>query len=355
MNINELNHKTLSFVSGCFNHRNGKISCTFAPSISTREVVLFFCLLLVGSMASLHAQGMFETNLQIRCNDPAITVTVTNASGYANPQAGDRLTIQLEGLPTNKKAIVKAGTSFGDQTPNRWDIQTTGNSFTFIMPDYKLFIDINVQYITTPDTYTLTVETKGLSAAKVAIAVTGNESTLITSPYQVKPGIQVTASLPASLPARVRLLGIEGSATDGSWFMNPVMAEGSSFPGQVTFNMPATDVILRFVFKEDAAPGPGPSPDPGPSPSPDPDDPDDPDTPDPGPVANEQITEAGVHLRTSEGVLYIDAAGQATAHIYTFSGVLVRTVGLAGGEQAVTLSRRPYIVRIAGQSFKISL
>lgn len=356
MKTETLSHKALHFISDCRNDRICKENSFFTPCISTREIWVLFCLLLAGSFMSLRAQGIIDTNLQIRNNDPTVTVTVTNGNGHTNPQSGDEITITLNGLPTGKQAEVKAGNSFGDKTLGTWTIQSDNPSFTFTMPAYKLFIDIDVQYKTTPEAYSLTVETTGLSSAKVAVSVTGHNGTATNSPYQVKAKSSVTASLPASLPERVSLLGIEGSAPDGSWFLNPVVSEGNPYPGQITFTMPTTDVVLRFIFKEEAAPGGDPDdPAPSPDPSPDPDDPDNPDDPDPDPVANEPVMELGIQLRTSDGVLYIDAGNPATAYIYSFSGELVREVCLEGGTQAVSLPRRPYIVRIAGQSFKISL
>ena len=272
MKIKQLIHRTIHLMSPRSNAGNEAKSQTFIPYKFTRMALTFICLLLTSSMASLCAQGILDTNIQIRKNDPTVTVTVTNNKGNANPQAGDEVTVTLANLPKTKKATVKAGESFGDTKLDSWDISTNGgNSFTFTMPAYKLFIDIDVQYITAPDTYTLTVETEGLSSAKVAVTVTATNMTGANSPYQVKPGTEVTASLPASLPSHVSLLGIEGSATDGSWFLNPVIPEGGSCPDQVTFNMPETDVILRFMFKDDTPPGPGPTPDPDPDPAPKPD------------------------------------------------------------------------------------
>lgn len=265
MKTKYLSYRTIHLTSHRSDVENDVKSYAFIPYIFTREALVLICLLLVASMTSLYAQGILETNIQIRSNDPTVTVSVTNNSGGANPQYGDEITVTLTDLPATKKAIVNAGKSFGDTTDLKsWDTQTDGNSFTFAMPDYKLFIDINVQYITAPEAYALTVETKGLSSAKVSVAVAAAGMTGTNSPYQVKPGTEVTASFPASLPSRVSLLGIEGIATDGSWFLNPVVPEGGSYPDQITFKMPKTDVILCFIFKEDVPPGPGPTPDPVP-------------------------------------------------------------------------------------------
>lgn len=351
MKTEALIHKALPFTPGRRSDKICKELCSFFSCISTRGILVLFGLLLGIFFMPLRAQGIVETNLQIRINDRTVTATVTNENGSANPQTGDKITITLNNLPAGKKAVVKAGTSFDDNSLVNCEIQASSPSFTFTMPVHKVFIDINVQYISSPDAYQLTVETTGLSSAKVVVSVSGDGVTAATYPYQVKPASLVTASLPASLPARVSLLGIEGSAVDGSWFLNPIVSEGEAYPGEITFAMPATDVVLRFIFKEEGAPDPGPSPDPDPSPGRDDPDPD----PDPDPVANEQLTDAGIQLRTSAGVLYIHAGSPATAYIYTFGGELVRAIFLDGGEQAVSLPRRPYIVRIAGQSFKISL
>lgn len=350
-----LNYKYLHLLS---HHSDSRIDvklCILHPGISTQMVLFFITFLLTGFMTSLHAQEMIENNLHIRSNDPTVTVNITNKNGNTNPQKGDEITITLSGLPATKKAVVKAGRSFGNNDLHEWEIESQNNSFTFTMPAYKLFIDIDVKNIQTSGTYTLSIETTGLSSATVPVTVTGTDITGANSPYQVKPTTKVTASLPASLPNRVSLLAVEGRSTDGSWFMNSVNNDGS-YSNQIIFNMPEKDVMLRFVFKEEAAPGPGPGP--GPDPSPDPDEPvnpDEPDEPDPGPVANEPINGGGIHLRGSEGMLHISTDSPATAHIYTFAGQLVQTVSLAGGEQAISLPRRPYIVRVGGQSFKVSL
>lgn len=324
-------------------------------------LLFFITFLLTGFMTSLHAQEMIENNLHIRSNDPTVTVNITNKNGNTNPLKGDEITITLSGLPATKKAVVKAGRSFGNNDLHEWEIESQNNSFTFTMPAYKLFIDIDVKNIQTSGTYTLSIETTGLSSATVPVTVTGNDITGANSLYQVNPTTEVTASLPVSLPNRVSLLAVEGRSTDGSWFMNSVNNDGS-YSNQIIFNMPEKDVILRFVFKEEAAPGPGPGPGPNPSPGPDdpdepvnPDEPDEPDEPDPGPVANEPISGGGIHLRGSEGMLHISTDSPASAHIYTFAGQLVQTVSLVGGEQAISLPRRPYIVRVGGQSFKVSL
>lgn len=357
-NMKYLNLKSLCLL---YRHSDDRIDvklCILYPNFSTQMVLFFITFLLTGFMTSLHAQEMIENNLHIRSNDPTVTVNITNKNGNTNPQNGDEITITLSGLPATKKAVVKAGRSFGNKDFNEWEIESQSNSFTFTMPDYKLFIDIDVKYITIPTTYSLSIETTGLSSATVPVTVTGNDITGANSLYQVNPTTEVTASLPVSLPNRVSLLAVEGRSTDGSWFMNSVNNDGS-YSNQIIFNMPEKDVILRFVFKEEAAPGPGPGPGPNPSPGPDdpdePVNPDEPDEPDPGPVANEPISGGGIHLRGSEGMLHISTDSPASAHIYTFAGQLVQTVSLAGGEQAISLPRRPYIVRVGGQSFKVSL
>lgn len=308
----------------------------------------------------LSAQSGLSNSVQSRVNDPAVTVTVDNPTA----QQGKTVTITLTGVPAGKKAVVKAGNAFGLDQINL-SITTSPNSYTFTMPDYPVFIDVDIQPASTdPTTYTLTLETPGVSSGDVTIQLEGQNRGDVyfdaASGYQVKTGAKVTATLQTPLSSRITLLSIRGYAPGGDWQATPLVPADGAIPTAISFTMPAADIVLQFTFHKQSAPDPGPGPGPGPSPEPEPEpEPDpapDPDPePDVPPVANEVAPVAGISLHASGGVLLIRSDRAEVAHIYTFDGALVRSLRLSAGEQTVSLPRRHYIVRVGNECFKIGL
>lgn len=115
---------------------------------------------------------------------------------------------------------------------------------------------------TTPTECTLTIETDGLtSGKKVTITVTAEEIEGSASLYTVKPGKEVAVALQDPLPEGVILISLLGASADGKWLLNPL----GNLPKRFSFLMPATDITLRFGFKEGENPGPDPDPDPEPT------------------------------------------------------------------------------------------
>lgn len=308
----------------------------------------------------LSAQSGLSNSVQSRVNDPAVTVTVDNPTA----QQGETVTITILGVPVGKKAVVKAGNVFDDSSLSVTTV-TESETYTFIMPDYSVYIDVNIQPASTdPTTYTLTLETPGVSSGDVTIQLEGQNGGDVdfdaASGYQVKTGAKVTATLQTPLSSRITLLSIRGYAPGGDWQATPLVPVDGAIPTAISFTMPAADIVLQFTFHKQSAPvpGPGPSPEPEPDPKPEPD-PDPAPEPDPEPdvppVANEVAPVAGISLHASGGVLLIRSDRAEVAHIYSFDGALVRSLRLSAGEQTVSLPRRHYIVRVGNECFKIGL
>lgn len=308
----------------------------------------------------LSAQSGLSNTVQSRVNDPAVTVTVDNPTA----QQGETVTITILGVPVGKKAVVKAGNAFDDSSLSVTTV-TESEAYSFTMPDYPVYIDVDIQPISAnPTTYTLTLETPGVSSGDVTIQLEGQNGGDVefdaASGYLVKTGAKITATLQTPLSSSITLLSIRGYAPGGDWQATPLVPADGAIPMAISFTMPAADIVLQFTFHKQSAPdpgpGPGPSPEPEPDPKPEPDPAPEPDPdPDVPPVANEVAPVAGISLHASGGVLLIRSDRAEIAHIYRFDGALVRSLRLSAGEQTVSLPRRPYIVRVGNECFKIGL
>lgn len=209
---------------------------------------------------TLNAQPVLEGTVQIRVNDPAVTVTADKLSAKVN----ETVTVTLQGLATGKKATVKAGSTFGKEDVEVAIVEE-GATYIFTMPAFPVFIDVDVRAADESTTafYRLSVETLGVSEGKVAMAVTGATDEDVVSSgssYQVKAGAKVTARLQTPLADGLSLLSIRGYAPDGSWQMTPLAGTDGKVPMEVTFTMPPTEVVLRFSIHEQSTPDPGPDP-----------------------------------------------------------------------------------------------
>ena len=391
---------------------------TSSISLYSRIITLLFVLFL-SIPAYLNAQPGLEGTVQIRVNDPSVTVTVNKST--ARP--GDEVTITLKGLTDTKTAKVTVGKSFGGDEVEFQNGE--GNTYTFEMPNYPVYIDVEVLSSSGTDVfYPLRIETPGVSSGKVTITVAGTqEGDVISSGsyYEVKEGTQVTATLKTPLASRLSLLSIRAYAPDGTWQSIPLIATGGTVPNSITFTMPATEVVIRFTIHEQALPDPSPDPTPvyyditlpavqGAVTDPvagtysveawnsfkfyltldkDYNQSEPVVTTDWGEVlkprssdgayvlsfvrqditiridgirqnasvANEEIGMAakGFSLHCEGNILYIRSERMEKAYIYHLSGALVRTVQVMTGVQPVTLPSGAYIVRMGEKSQKVIL
>lgn len=316
-------------------------------------VTLLFLLLPL----NLKAQLVLDNSINIRVNDPAVTVAVDNQS----PLQGDEVTVTLKDVPAGKTADVTVGKAFGGTEVTVG--KDASGTYTFTMPDYPVYINVTIQSsVTSPSSYLLTVETAGVAAGKVSFEVTGsNISGDASAGWQAEAGREVAVTLQTPPASKLTLTKTEAFAPDGSWRWTSL--SGNAAVTTLTFTMPSTAVTVRFTIHEDTSIDPpvGPvnppvEPDDPIYPDPDPDEPDIPVEPDDPATAVDPMAFPGLHIRTSAGTLRLiaDYSGQAT--IYTFGGRMVAALRLETGvERQQALPRGAYILHSGNRSIKFTL
>lgn len=213
-----------------------------AVSSSVWKIFLLFILL----PFYLQALPGAESRVKIRQNDAAVTVKVDKP--MANK--GEEVLITLEGIPNDKKATVTVGKAFGQDDITISNAENP-DTYTFTMPDYAVYIDVNIQPLSAdPFAYPLTIETPGVTDGKVQVAVTGDGVTGdATAGYQAEAGTAVIVTLKMPLAAKLTLTKTEAFALDGSWRWTGL--SGSSVVSTLAFDMPSTAIIIRFTIHKD--------------------------------------------------------------------------------------------------------
>ena len=360
MNVNELIHFCLASDS----HTAMRTNKLFLPSkkhrlstdillwmpgnnVNDRLISLALLLFLLLPL-NLKAQPGLDNAINIRVNDPAVTVTLDNQS----PKQGETVTVTLQNLPEGKVATVTAGRTFGDGDAG---LTFSGGSspettYTFTMPNYPVYINVDVQSSSTVSS-PLTIETPGVASGKVSVKVEVDGVTVNGSPgYQAEAGKEVTVTLQTPLAPKLTLTKTEAFAPDGSWRWTDL--SGNAGVTTLTFIMPSTAVTVRFTIHEDTTPDPPVGPV---DPPVEPDDPVDPDPDDPA-TAVDPIALPGLHIRTSAGTLHLIADYPDQATIYTFGGRMVAALRLETGvERQQVLPRGAYILRYGNRSIKFTL
>lgn len=246
----------------------------------------------------------FVSRIQIRTNNEAVTATVDKP----NAPVGETVTLTISDIPAGYKATPTAESSSGGSevtlTPGT---PPSGNStYTFTMPADPVYIDIKIEPDDTfSSEYTLTVETPGITAGKVNYTVTVGSISLTDDKVTAGQAVVVKLNLPAG--GNFEHTATEVLAPDGSWLWADL--SGSKNPATVSFNMPETNVVVRFHIEEKETPPTPPTP-PGP---------DDPDTP-----GEEETTYYTVTLPAVEGATTNPAAGDYRVESYgTFTFYLL--------------------------------
>lgn len=327
------------------------------PGNKVNDRLIYLALLLFLLLPlNLKAQSGLDNAIKIRVNDPAVTVTVDKQS----PKHGDEVTITLQGIPAGKIATVTAGKTFGGE-----DVVSAGSTsettYTFTMPDYPVYINVDVKPSSTASSsFPLMIETAGVASGKVSVKVEVDGVIVNGSPgYQAEEGKEVTVTLQTPLAPKLTLTKTEAFAPDGSWRWTDL--SGNAAVTTLTFIMPSTAVTVRFTIHEDTTPEPPVGPvDPPVEPDdpvdPDPDEPDIPVDPDDPATAVDPIALPGLHIRTSAGTLCLIADYPDQATIYTFGGRMVAALRLETGvERQQVLPRGAYILRYGNRSIKFTL
>lgn len=363
MNVNELIHFCLASDSHTAmranklflplkNHRLSTCILLWMPDnkVIDRLIPLLFLLFLILPL-NLKAQPGLDNTIKIRVNDPAVTVTVDKQS----PSAGETVTISLQGVPAGKTATVTVGQTFDGTEVSLSNGSTVGTTYTFAMPAYPVYINVKIQSsATSPSSYPLTVETAGVAAGKVSVAVTGsNISGGASAGRQAEAGKEVTVTLQTPLASRLTLTKTEAFAPDGSWRWTSL--SGNAAVTTLTFTMPSAAVTVRFTIHEDTPVDPPVGPV-DPPVEPDPEEPDIPVDPDDPATAIDPLTLPGLHISTSGGVLRLIADYPGEATIYTFGGRMVAALRLETGvERQQALPRGAYILCSGNRSIKFTL
>lgn len=326
------------------------------PSNKVNDRLISLALLLFLLLPlNLKAQPGLDNAINIRVNDPAVTVTLDNQS----PKQGDEVTITLLGIPAGKTATVTVGSTFEGTEVNLSNGPTLETTYTFTMPNYQVYINVDVQSSSTVSS-PLTIETPGVASGKVSVKVEVDGVTVNGSPgYQAEAGKEVTVTLQTPLAPKLTLTKTEAFAPDGSWRWTSL--SGNAAVTTLTFTMPSTAVTVRFTIHEDTTPDPPVGPvDPPVEPDdpvdPDPVEPDIPVDPDDPATAVDPIALPGLHIRTSAGTLCLIADYPDQATIYTFGGRMVAALRLETGvERQQVLPRGAYILRYGNRSIKFTL
>ena len=328
----------------------------YAVNSQVWKIMLLFFLLPV----CIHALPGAENRVKIRQNDAAVTVTVDKP--MANKD--ELVTITLSDIPNDKKAIVTVGKTFGQSDVS---VDDTGapNTYTFTMPDYAVYIDVDIQSLSTdPVSYPLTVEISGVASSEVQVHLAGDGVTGdATTGYQVEAGTGVIVTLQTPLADKLALLKTEAFAPGGSWRWAGL--EGNPAVSVLTFDMPPAAVTVRFSIRKDTGGDipdtPNPPYNPGIPDTPDsPDIPDTPDTPGDGDdepsTANEPVALSGLRVHTACGVLSLVADRPGEAIVYTIGGRLVKRLSfLPAIESRLSLPSGIYILLAGNESIKIYL
>lgn len=363
MNVNELIHFCLASDS----HTAMRANKLFLPLKShlfstcilpwmpdnkvSDRLISFTLLLFLLLPLNLKAQPGLDNTIKIRVNDPSVTVTVDKQS----PSAGETVTISLQGVPAGKTATVTVGQTFDGTEVSLSNGSTVGTTYTFTMPDYPVYINVKIQSsATSPSSYPLTVETAGVAAGKVSVAVTGsNISGDASAGWQAEAGKEVTVTLQTPLASKLTLTKTEAFAPDGSWRWTSL--SGNAAVTTLTFTMPSTAVTVRFTIHEDTPTDPPVGPV-DPPVEPDPEEPDIPVDPDDPATAVDPLALPCLHIRTSAGTLRLIADYPGLATIYTFGGRMVAALRLETGvERQQALPRGAYILCSGNRSIKFTL
>ncbi|MDD2953395.1 MAG: Ig-like domain-containing protein [Parabacteroides sp.] len=146
--------------------------------------------------------------------------------------------------------MVTAGLSASDTD---YPLEKLGDTtYTFLMPSSTLYINVHVA---AASGYLIRVQTPGVSGAQVkleALNAAGGAGTVVEAGTpSIAKGAKVRASLtlPTEEKGTFSLRELAGYATDGSWTLLPV---GTEVPKEVTFVMPASDVVLRYTIGYEA-------------------------------------------------------------------------------------------------------
>lgn len=198
------------------------------------------------------AQPGLVGRIVLNIDDPSVTGTVDKPTA---PE-GEPVTLTLSGLQTRQSVVVTGGLSaLASDYPI---VETVKGTYTFRMPSSTLYINVHVE----TSGYLVRVQTPGVGASLAAVKLErqlpgGAWETVEAGTSVVAESTDVRASLSLSVGTgyTLSLREVTGYASDGSWSSLPVKPEGgkaTGAPSVMTFRMPASDVVLRYMIGYEA-------------------------------------------------------------------------------------------------------
>ncbi|WP_455629447.1 Ig-like domain-containing protein [Parabacteroides sp.] len=210
-----------------------------------RSLLLAF--LFLSFILAVKAQSGFVGRIVLNIDDPAVTATVDK------PQAveGEPVTLTLSGLGARQSAVVTAGLS---ASASDYPLEKKSDDvYTFRMPSGTIYINVRIE----TSGYLIRVQTPGVSSSLAEVKLetadaNGDWSAAEAGSTSIPEGTRVRASLtlPTEDKGTFSLLGLAGYATDGSWSLLPV--DGVDASKAIAFDMPASDVVLRYTIGYEA-------------------------------------------------------------------------------------------------------
>ncbi|WP_455635676.1 Ig-like domain-containing protein [Parabacteroides sp.] len=208
---------------------------------------LLLTFLFLSFILAVKAQSGFVGRIVLNIDDPAVTATVDK------PQAveGEPVTLTLSGLGARQSAVVTAGLS---ASASDYPLEKKSDDvYTFLMPFGTIYINVRIE----TSGYLIRVQTPGVSSSLAGVKLetadaNGGWSVVEAGSTPILEGARVRASLtlPTEDKGTFSLLGLAGYATDGSWSLLP--AGGVDASKAVAFDMPASDVVLRYTIGYEA-------------------------------------------------------------------------------------------------------
>lgn len=194
----------------------------------------------------------FSGRIILSINNTSVTASVDKPLA----KEGELVTLTLLGLNSRQSAVVTAGLSAVESS---YPVMAgERNTYTFQMPSSTIYINVNVK----TSGYLVLVQTPGVGASLATVGLErqlpdGKWETMTAGTSEVAEGMKVRASLVLSSNPKYKLTlrELTGYALDGLWSLLPVKPENGTsgtVPPELTFTMPASDVVLRYMIANEA-------------------------------------------------------------------------------------------------------
>lgn len=217
---------------------------------SERRWLFPFILLILSVSFHVFADPGFINKVYIRTNTGLVTASVDKSDAANN----ETVTLTVTDIPNGYEVIVTASKAIGSDE-GKLNLSNGVSSvpgttvFTFTMPDYTVYIDIQVEpeKSSSLQEYSITVETLGVLPGQTSFTIEGDGiKGDALSGYRIEAGKTVTVTLTILSTAMLKLTKTEAFAPDGSWRWVDLSGNGGVM--NLTFTMPSAAVVVRFTL-----------------------------------------------------------------------------------------------------------